>query len=157
MKEIYFSEDQLNNLNKIGQNLFCAENDPTSPTYKRVLIRPKLNYMRMILNVGLPVVTFFTYIFILHMLELLSWTYILVALLLIMIYIIVFLKKAVICSIKIYQHFASDKIRRKCRFEPSCSQYMVLAIEKYGLIKGVSMGVKRLKRCNIKHGGYDFP
>ena len=157
MKEIYFSKDQLNNLNEIGQPLFCAENDPTSPCYKRVLIRPKLNYIRMILHLGLPTITFLAYIAILHMLELLKWPYILGALLLLMIYTIVFLKKAVLCSIKIYQHFAPDKIRRKCRFEPSCSQYMILAIEKYGLIKGMSMGVKRLKRCNIKHGGYDFP
>lgn len=157
MKEIYFSEEQLNDLNEIGKNLFCAENDPTSPCYKRVLIRPKLNYIRMILHVGLPIIILLAYISILRMLELLKWPYILVALSLLMIYTIVFFKKAVLCGIKIYQHFAPDKIRRKCRFEPSCSQYMILAIEKYGLIKGMSMGIKRLKRCNIKHGGYDFP
>ena len=157
MKEIYFSEDQLNNLNEIAQNLFSDENDPTSPSYKRVLIRPKLNYIKMILYAGLPVIVFGAYIFILHMLKLLNMAYISVGLLLIMVYVILFLKKAVLSCIKIYQHFAPDRIRRKCRFEPSCSQYMILAIEKYGLIKGMSMGVKRLKRCNAEHGGYDFP
>ena len=107
MKEIYFSEDQLNNLSEIGQNLFSEENDPTSPSYKRVLIRPKLNYIKIILYVGLPVMIFGVYISILHVLKLLNISYILVGLLLLMAYVIVFLKKAVLSCIKIYQHLFS--------------------------------------------------
>ena len=51
--------------------------------------------------------------------------------------------------------------RMKCRFEPSCSQYMILAIEKYGVIKGVLNGIKRLSKCNNRgdgmRGGFDYP
>jgi len=45
-----------------------------------------------------------------------------------------------------------------CRFEPSCSRYMVGALRKYGLVRGVSKGVARLLRCHPWHpGGYDPP
>lgn len=43
-----------------------------------------------------------------------------------------------------------------CRYEPSCSRYMEQAIEKYGLIRGYVMGVKRIARCHPGvPGGYD--
>ena len=73
------------------------------------------------------------------------------------IYFVLTLKKAVICAVKIYQRFAPDSLRNKCRFEPSCSEYMILAVEKYGVIKGVIKGIDRLKRCNVDGGGFDYP
>ncbi len=43
-----------------------------------------------------------------------------------------------------------------CKFYPSCSEYMILAIKKYGCIKGIYLGIKRLLRCNpFSKGGYD--
>lgn len=157
MKEIYFSEDQLNNLNKIGQTLFCEDNDPTSPSYNRVLIRPKINYLKIILHIGLPLVALLVYILVLRRMNLFNGFYVFIALIGLIVYAALCFKKGVLCCIRIYQRFAPDKVRKKCRFEPSCSQYMILAIEKYGMIKGLSMGIKRLQRCNIHHGGYDFP
>lgn len=45
-----------------------------------------------------------------------------------------------------------------CRFEPSCSRYMIGALEKYGLFRGFAKGVARLLRCHPWHpGGYDPP
>nr|WP_242939936.1 membrane protein insertion efficiency factor YidD [Ruminococcus flavefaciens] len=63
----------------------------------------------------------------------------------------------IIFSIRVYQRYAPDSIRLKCRFEPSCSEYMIQSIQKYGLIKGLVRGMKRLSRCNIDGGGYDYP
>ena len=157
MKEIYFSEEQLNSLNEIGQNLFGEENDPTSSLYKRVLVRPKLNYVKMLLCVGIPIALLISYIYVLRVFDIFNLFYLVIALLAVVIYFILFFKKIIICCVKIYQRFAPDKIRKKCRFEPSCSQYMILAIEKHGVIKGMRMGIKRLKRCNVDHGGFDFP
>jgi len=35
----------------------------------------------------------------------------------------------------------------KCRFYPTCSDYMILAIQKYGLLKGIKKGINRIRRC----------
>ena len=44
-----------------------------------------------------------------------------------------------------------------CVFEPTCSEYMKLAVIKYGFIKGVFKGIKRILRCTPKNGGIDYP
>ncbi len=65
------------------------------------------------------------------------------------------LKKLVIGIIKTYQlgfrHFP-----RVCRFTPSCSQYCLEAVEKYGLARGLFLGLKRISKCHPFHpGGHD--
>ncbi|MBR5314328.1 MAG: membrane protein insertion efficiency factor YidD [Clostridia bacterium] len=67
------------------------------------------------------------------------------------------MKRILICLVQMYQRFAPDSIRKKCRFEPSCSQYMILSLKKYGLWKGLAKGIDRLKRCNTQDGGFDYP
>nr|WP_222591815.1 membrane protein insertion efficiency factor YidD [Paenibacillus xylanexedens] len=66
-------------------------------------------------------------------------------------------KAILVWIICIYQRFAPLELRDKCRYEPSCSMYMIQAIEKYGAVKGLSLGIRRLRRCNITGGGYDYP
>ncbi len=66
-------------------------------------------------------------------------------------------KKAIIWLVHLYQSKASDKTRLRCLFEPSCSEYMILAVNKYGVIIGVAKGVKRLLRCHYPNGGVDYP
>jgi putative membrane protein insertion efficiency factor len=64
----------------------------------------------------------------------------------------------VILLIRLYQYTISPLIGRVCRFEPSCSRYMIGAIEKYGLMRGVLKGSGRVLRCHPFHpGGYDPP
>jgi len=59
--------------------------------------------------------------------------------------------------IKAYRKYISPlKGRPVCRFYPTCSQYALEAITKYGAIKGSFMSMKRLLKCNPFHpGGYD--
>jgi len=59
--------------------------------------------------------------------------------------------------IRFYQIFLSPlKGRRTCRFYPTCSEYALQAIRKYGVIKGGIKAVWRLLRCNpFNPGGYD--
>jgi len=66
-------------------------------------------------------------------------------------------KKAIIWLIHLYQRYAPDEVRLKCVFEPSCSEYVIAAIRKYGVIKGIIKGVDRLFRCHPPNGGHDEP
>ncbi len=68
-----------------------------------------------------------------------------------------FYKKALIWFIHVYQRFAPEKLRASCLFEPSCSNYMILAVQKYGAIKGTIKGFDRLSRCHLPNGGIDEP
>ena len=60
-------------------------------------------------------------------------------------------------TVLLYQKHAPEHIRRSCLFEPSCSEYMLLAVEKYGVIVGVCKGINRLCRCHHPNGGKDYP
>lgn len=43
-----------------------------------------------------------------------------------------------------------------CKFQPTCSEYTYQAVEKYGVLKGITLGIKRIVRCNPSSvGGYD--
>lgn len=66
------------------------------------------------------------------------------------------MKTIVLALIRFYKRFISPALPSACRFEPTCSVYTYQAIEKYGVIKGGWMGVKRISRCHPLHpGGYD--
>lgn len=67
------------------------------------------------------------------------------------------IKRIIIKFILFYQKIAPQDLRDSCRFEPTCSNYMLLAIEKYGTVKGCFLGIKRLMRCCYPNGGYDYP
>ena len=59
-------------------------------------------------------------------------------------------------GIRLYQQLISPHLGQNCRYHPTCSQYMLEAIEKYGVIKGVWLGTKRIGRCHpLNPGGYD--
>jgi len=58
--------------------------------------------------------------------------------------------------IKIYQFTLSPFLGKQCRFVPTCSQYGIEAIKKYGALKGSWLTIKRIARCNPWGGsGYD--
>ena len=63
----------------------------------------------------------------------------------------------VIFCIRLYQKFAPEYVRRRCVFTPTCSEYMILAIEKYGLSDGIKRGRERMDRCHYPNGGEDWP
>ncbi len=67
------------------------------------------------------------------------------------------LVKLSIKVIKLYQRLAPQKIRDACRFEPTCSNYAILALQKYGFWKGWKMALNRLGRCKYPNGGEDLP
>lgn len=64
--------------------------------------------------------------------------------------------RLLILAIRAYQRLVSPFLPPSCRFTPSCSQYTIEAIERYGLLKGGAMGLWRIMRCHpFSKGGVD--
>ena len=66
------------------------------------------------------------------------------------------MKLILIYLIKLYRKYISPLSPPSCKFYPTCSQYSIEAITKYGAIKGSFLSLKRILRCNpFNKGGYD--
>lgn len=66
------------------------------------------------------------------------------------------MKHLLIALVRFYQYAISPMFGRRCRYFPTCSEYTVDAIHKYGALKGGWLGAKRICRCHPWHpGGYD--
>jgi uncharacterized protein len=62
-----------------------------------------------------------------------------------------------VAPVRFYQRFVSPAIPQRCKYHPSCSQYAVTAIRRYGILRGLVLSGWRLLRCNPwSHGGVDF-
>jgi len=67
------------------------------------------------------------------------------------------IKKIAIFAILLYQRFAPNEIRSRCLFVPSCSNYTIMALEKYGFVIGSIKAIGRFSRCRHPNGGEDYP
>ena len=66
------------------------------------------------------------------------------------------LKKILIFPVKLYKKYISPHLGENCRYWPTCSEYMMQALETHGAVKGLALGTLRLLRCNPwAKGGYD--
>jgi putative membrane protein insertion efficiency factor len=66
------------------------------------------------------------------------------------------MKSLALAMIRFYKRFISPALPSSCIYEPTCSVYTYQAIERYGVIRGTWMGIKRISRCHPFHaGGYD--
>lgn len=61
-----------------------------------------------------------------------------------------------VALIRCYQYMISPLLGRRCRYFPTCSEYAVEALQRYGPVKGLWLGIRRILRCHPWHpGGYD--
>jgi len=66
------------------------------------------------------------------------------------------MRHIVVGLLKLYRVLVSPYVPTTCRFYPSCSSYMIEAIEKKGIFRGVLYGLLRILKCNPFHpGGFD--
>lgn len=63
-----------------------------------------------------------------------------------------------IWPVRFYQAAISPMLGPKCRYTPTCSEYFILAVKKYGPFRGALKGFWRILRCNpFSRGGTDYP
>lgn len=67
------------------------------------------------------------------------------------------MKKILIAFVRFYQRFISPAFPPSCRYYPTCSNYMIRAIQSHGAMKGILMGTARILRCHpFVKGGIDY-
>lgn len=148
--EEYPSKDDL-------LSCIADENDPASVNYRRTLTYPTVKKARLILNVTLPLCCAAGLAFLLWALTGNVVPTVLIPIGALALYCLIRLSSILIFLVECYQLLAPEKVRMKCRFEPSCSDYMIAAIRKYGAFRGTVRGLKRMRRCKYPNGGYDEP
>lgn len=153
MPKIYDEYPTKEELSKI----LNSDNDPRSNNYKRVLTVPKIKVKSVIINVSIFIIVIVLIVLGLNYIFHNVLLTIFVPLALALIYCMIRLKSIIIFIVECYQILAPKSVRMKCRFEPSCSNYMILSVKKYGAYKGVAKGIKRIKKCKYTNGGYDYP
>lgn len=66
------------------------------------------------------------------------------------------MQSAVIRALQVYKRWVSPMLPSACRFCPTCSEYALEAVSRYGVVRGGWLGVRRLLRCHPFHaGGFD--
>jgi uncharacterized protein len=66
------------------------------------------------------------------------------------------MRKTIVALLRLYKRYLSPILPSACRFHPTCSEYMLEAVSRYGAMRGVAMGFRRLLRCHPFHaGGFD--
>ncbi len=66
------------------------------------------------------------------------------------------LRRLVVSVVRLYQLIVSPHLGTNCRYRPTCSQYMIDAVEEWGVIKGMWLGLRRISRCHPWGGsGFD--
>jgi uncharacterized protein len=63
------------------------------------------------------------------------------------------MRQIIIGSLRLYKRCISPLLPSACRFHPTCSEYMMEAVARYGPVRGVGMGLTRLLRCHPFHAG----
>ncbi len=134
-----------------------CENVTHGSEEKRVFVRPKFHPLRIVLNVTLPVIGGGAIGAILYFITNSVLVAVLSGIGALALYVFFRLRDIAIFAVRVYQRVAPERIRDACVFTPTCSEYMIMALQKYGFFKGLFKGIGRLRRCHLPNGGEDYP
>ncbi|WP_409969079.1 membrane protein insertion efficiency factor YidD [Bengtsoniella intestinalis] len=131
-------------------------NPPESKLY-----RPKINYLKVIVFVishfvacEIPLVVFLCINDSVNLIDFISLQIYILPLSFLMF--LVTLRYTLMWFIRLYQRYAKSETRLRCHMTPSCSEYSILALKKYGVLRGVPKMIGRFKRCSYP-GSIDYP
>jgi uncharacterized protein len=66
------------------------------------------------------------------------------------------MRNLIVAALRFYKRWISPLLPSACRFDPTCSEYMMEAVQRHGAVRGAWLGLRRLSRCHPFHqGGYD--
>ncbi len=68
-----------------------------------------------------------------------------------------FLNLFIKIPVRLYQIFLSPLLGKNCRYQPTCSHYMLQAVDEWGIFKGTLLGLRRISRCHPWGGSGDDP
>ena len=143
----------------IGNNIWVAESAVMSKedeeAYEKRYSHPKISVGKTLLQLLLPpsivaaaaVLVRFTAGAYVEVLRTPGWL-ILFSAGVLLLYSFVRARSIIVFAVHVYQAKAPMEVRRKCAMTPTCSDYMIRAVRKYGAIRGVIKGIGRLRRCN---------
>ena len=135
-----------------------SNSDPRSWAYERKYSRPKLRWGKVFASLFLvSLISFAIYFILIAKIHLGRKSAAFLSIFFLALIFAFNAKSILIWCVKAYQRFAPISVRCMCRFEPSCSEYMILSLSKYGAVKGAVHGINRIWRCAHKDGGFDFP
>ena len=133
------------------------EADPASLHYKRHLSRPRLHPLRVLALCALVLSLTFLFGVAVFFATERVWLAVLLGLLALISVCLLLARRILIFAVRVYQRFAPKATRERCRYEPSCSEYMILSVQKYGLVRGAHRGLRRWRSCKPPNGGFDLP
>jgi len=124
---------------------------------KRQIVRPDTNIKTALVSVLLFMLATGVLTWLLHYVFMTVSIFILCAIV-IFVELLFCFKYAIVGTIKLYQHYAPEEIRRRCLFMPTCSEYTIMAIRKYGTVIGLCKSYFRLfYRCRGNIYMIDYP
>lgn len=159
------SAKEISKVDAEEQNVFYADSEEEAKALalahfmqpagvcKEEIVRPSISFAQWFFGLILPLMSEAANLLIYFFAFAALWLVIPLAFLIVLL----FIKPEFILFVLLYQKFAPASLRASCRFEPSCSNYMLLAIKKYGFFKGFFKGIRRLLRCRYPNGGIDYP
>ncbi len=123
----------------------------------RIVVRPKVSVWKDVQKILLSLMIFFSVVILTGKYLFFGGWFLLFCFCGGLLYCKLFMKKIIITMIILYQKYAPEDVRGACLFEPCCSEYMRISLEKYGTARGLIRGLKRLSRCRYPNGGIDEP
>ena len=138
----------------------CEQNIARDYCLNRKLVKPKTNVLTFVLLVlGIEVISIaltYTLCLLFHWFGI-SFSFNILYSLASVVVFLIFSKKICIALVELYQHYAGNKIRRRCTLMPSCSEYALLALSKYNILKALYKTHIRLTRKCKGNYQIDYP
>ena len=156
---LILSEEEIKNWREKSEKLVLRIRDGEdlySRLENRVIVRPKIKWLKCLILFGGAAFPLLIAVFLLNA-QPRTIRMILPIIAAVLCIWLMLAKPLLIQFIQLYQAFAPEKTRRRCKCFPSCSEYAIEALEKHGLWKGFRLGIRRLCRCGTIRGDDPVP